>query len=237
MNNYKDKMKKLILIIIAVFLIGNSCNEAPIPSSTDCTEKIDSLNKHWKDIVLALSTPQPVQDTIWTYKDSIIWIDSTRWITNWVDSIRWIDSVRYLTNDPVGPLFQEISIDSVKVDSYYLTMSASNLLDNVLYHSKLDIGTRWGQEGYPHQAIFYFKDYLVTQIAINVFGWDEGLTHQIKVYNYADSIYTGTTSPELWSKHNVYYRGNHLYLDILGGQNDWTDVAEVKLYGYKIKEQ
>lgn len=246
-------MKSLINIFITVILfvlMAVSCEQDINNNVKDCSSKVDSVNTHWTAIVKALmlspkdtikviitkdTTVYHYKDTtLYTFQDSTILIYKDSVVITYRDSLRIKDSIRIVEEFQSLPSV-EIKIDSVLVDSYYTTMPASNMLDNKLYQSKSSQGTRWGQSGYPHQAMFWFDTtYVVTGIWINTYGWNEDYTHSFKVYHFSDLILSSITSSELWSKHSLFYTGNHLYLEIIGGKNSWTDIAEVKVFGYKL---
>lgn len=240
-------MKRLIvLLIIYLGLVGyfSSCeSQPPIIVKEDCSEQIDSLNKYWIDVVKNLVTDP---------KDSINWIDSLRikdtTIINWIDSLRikdstiinWLDSlvirdsvkIRDSVVFVLGESFQ-IPIKEVRADTSGGGLIVSNIIDNILYYSKDERGTRWGASGYPHQLMFYFDTtYVVTGIWVNTYGWSEGYTHTLNIYSYSDKIKTIKTSPELWSKHQLLMVSSHVYIDVVAGENNWTDIAEIRLFGY-----
>lgn len=218
----------------------------------------DSIENYWHGVMLNIDTTKV--DTVWKTKyievypdcpDDTTFIHDTTVVYDTVyiglmvdptpvDTIVTlpVDTTVFLPWDPVGPLFQEIPIISIKVDTIYNNnneFKATNMIDGTLYNSRSDQGLGWSVPGYPHSAMFYFNDdYLVTEVWINTWGWSEDYTHSIIVYNYADTILTAQTSAELWSKHRVFYRGNHLYLDILDGNNNWTDIREIKIFGFPI---
>jgi len=231
-------MKFLPIIIIALLSLFVKC-EQPDPVVVDCTKQIDSLNKHWIDIVKNLVVIDTNYVTIEIYDTNFV--NDT--VYNFIDSvsIRYIDSVSFQDSlifidtlfNSLGELV-EILPDSVRVDSIE-TWEPEFMLDEFPFITRSgDRGTRWAINGYPHQAMFYFDTvYVVTEIWVNTFGWDEGYTHQINLYYYADKIDSIDTKMDLWSKHNIFYTGSHLYLDVVGGKNSYTDLGGVRFFGYR----
>jgi hypothetical protein len=234
-------MKQLaFILLISLIFIASEC-EQPAPIIVDCEAQVDSTDKYWKDVIKNLVTP----DTVWMVRDSINWIDSLRIKDSTAiqyivrdsiilrdslvirDSISLRDSVVYVLWESF-----EIPISEVKVDTHGSDMVKENLIDDKLYYSSEEKGTRWGASGYPHQIMLSFDTtYVVTEIWINVFGWDKGLTHTLDIYSYADKIKSITTYPELWSRHQLLMVGRHIYIEVVGGENDWTDIAEIRVLG------
>jgi len=234
----KKNIPVLILIYVSLALISMKCDgnkTTVIDVNKVCSGKVDSVNNYWHDIVKNLIIP----DTVYLIGDStaIHWIDSVS--IRHIDSIRYTDSVRYIEKDSLvntlGKLV-EIKVDSVKTDTTAkATLSPENMIDGIPYISKSNKGTRWAAPGYPHSAMFYFDStYLVTEIWINVYGWDEDYTHKIKFYYYGKELDNITTNKSLYSKHSLFYVGEHLYMTILSGENNWVDVGEIKVFGYKL---
>jgi hypothetical protein len=226
------KMKNLLLIILISFLfIGGSCSTPGPYPEPDCQPRLDSLTKYWIGQLVSLKLE--IIDSV-SIKDSINWIDSVRW--SYQDSIRWTYShfidTSYVKLDTNS--FYEIPIDTIRVDSSYTVNYLNNLLDDSLYVNTNNHGTRWFVKGYPHQAMIIFDtSYLVTEIWINVFKWNEGYYHDFIFYHWGDLLDSVRTKSELWSKHKVYYVGRHLYIEVLGGLNSWTDIAGIKIFGYR----
>lgn len=205
-----------------------------VPQNNDCKEQIDSTNQFWKAVIKNLV----IVDTVSQTKDSINWIDSLRIKDS--TSIRWIDSLvirdSVKIRDSVVSVLREsykIPVIRIEVDDSVSGLGKENLIDNILYNSRQDKGTRWAVSGYPHQVMLYFDTvYVVTEVWLNVYGWNENYTHTLNIYTYGDKIKNITTLPTLWSKHSILAVGSHIYLDILSGKNSWTDIAEIKLFGY-----
>lgn len=228
-------MKKLafILILSLVFLAAE-CQQ-PEPIVFDCGEQIDSLNKYWVDVVKNIEC----RDTIFTYIDSV----SIRYKDS--VSIRYIDSLIVKDSTVVDTILVapvetvEILPIEVKVDSVMewqtLNEAAGNLTDEFIFVDRnIDTGTRWAVEGYPHAAMFYFDTlYVITEIWVNTFAWNEGYTHQINLYFYGSKIDSIETKMELWSKHKIFYVGDHLYIDVVGGKNSYSDLGGIRIFGYK----
>lgn len=239
--NLRTYILYLMLILLGIYL--SKCTPTLPPLEVDCTTKIDSINSFWMDVVKNISSTVP---------DSINWIDSLRikdsTVINWVDSTRWNfidslvieDSVK-IRDSLVLSLREsyEIKPDSVRLDVMANEDDLIQMFDDKPFITRSgDRGTRWAVPGYPHQAMFYFDTtYVVTEIWVNTFAWDEGYTHYIKLYFYGMEIGSIETEEALYSKHEIFYVGDHLYFEVVGGRNNYTDIGEIKVFGYKLGDK
>ena len=221
-------------------MYGAQCTERT-QNWESCAVQIDSVNSYWKEVIKNIVKPDSVfmHDTTFisiTLPADTIYLTQ---IDTIISTITKFDTL-YLTQiDTVNlsPISKEITIDSIKVDSFGSTLIPYNLTDNKLYYDKKNKGSRWGARGYPHQALFYFDTvYVVTSIWINVYGWNEGYQHDVEIYNWGQKYASFKTDPLLWSKHKLFLTAGSLYINILGGQNNWTDIGEIKVFGYKQKD-
>ena len=220
----KKKIPVLILIYVSLALISMKCDgnkTTAIDVNKVCSSKVDSVNNYWHDVVKNLIIP----DTVYLVGDStaIHWIDSV--------SIRYIDSVRYTKGKLV-----EIIPDIVKTDTIVNdNLLPKNLIDNISYISKSNKGTRFAAPGYPHWILLKFnKMTRVDSIAFNVYGWDEGYTHRFIIYNFSDTLLSAETKPIFYSGHKINFYGTQLMIEITGGINNWTDIGDIKVFGYKL---
>lgn len=216
-------MKYLLFLMMGVFL-----------SSTFAQEKTYRLYLDFK-----------LKDLV-AVPDSVNWIDSVRYVDkiNWIDSLRIRDSlairdslvikdsIRFV--DGPGKEIIEIPINNIRLDSIHDNFEVRNLTDGELFHSRSDRGTRWAVSGYPHQAMLDFGEiYVITEIWFNVFSWNEGYTHDIDIYAWGDKYASITTDTLLWSKHKLHITSSHLLFEVMSGMNSWTDIGEIKIFGYK----
>lgn len=253
----KQILNVIFITLITIIFFGASCNPPQVVQidSPDTILKLDSLkreNQQLKDLLADSTRFHFIDSTVIHFIDSTL-ID-TNWVTLFKDSVvyHFVDSLRIkdttitkiVMRDSVNiidsiAVFQResylLGIDTIKVDTSRTdNLVYTNLLDTALYYDRDYKGTRWAVPGYPHQVMIWFDTtYVVTDLWLNVFAWDEGYTVKFKVYYFSDLELSDSTKPELWSKHKVFYSGSHLYLDILDGKNDWTDIAGIKVFGYK----
>lgn len=236
MQKFIEGILFFLALFVLIVLLFTKCTPVPGPAP-DCSAKIDSTNEFWHSVIKNLQVTDTnyveIFDTtkviveIIHEKDSINWIDSIRY--NYIDSVVQIDT--FLNR---FGLLQQISIDSVRVDAFAGCGDGYNMLDDIPFVTRENRGTRWCVSGYPHGAMFYFDTtYIVTEIWVNTFAWNEGYTHTLNLYYYADLINKISTKEELYSKHEIFYVGNHLLLEVIGGKNSYTDIGEIKLFGYK----
>jgi len=201
--------------------------------AVNCTGKNNSSIKNIKDSVNIIDSIK--------ITDSLRITDSTNIITsiNYRDSIIYHDSIIYKTQEISNPFPpHEIKPISIRADSTGNNFNTSFLFDDSLYYDNENRGTRFAVSGYPHALIFYFDTlYLITSIQLNTFGWNEDYTHEIKVYSFSNLFLHCFTFPELWSKHNLFITSDHIYMEILSGKNSWTDIAEIKFFGYKLNNE
>lgn len=247
--NLKTSIVVYTIATILAYLFATSFTSCSQPNPPDCSQKdvqIKELTVKISDLKDELLVSKQKLFDCQSELPDTVFLHDTLYLPGIEvppDTITINDTIYVPPVDTIVsfPISIEIPIDSIRVDSIYKPkwdnpsdFYPSNMIDGTLFHSKEDRGKRWSVPGYPHQAMFYFDSvYVITEIWINSWGWNEGYTHTIDIYSYADKIKTITTKPELWSKHFLQMVSSHLYLDVKGGKNNWTDIAEIKIFGYK----
>lgn len=227
-------MKNLIAAaILCLIFLAAQC-EQPEPVVIDCGDQIDSLNEYWIGVVknIQFTDTNFVNDTTYIIKDSVSirYIDSL----NIIDSTL-IDTILVAPVETIELFPVEVKVDSV-MDWQTLNEAAGNLTDEFIFIDRnIDQGTRWAVQGYPHAAMLHFDTlYVITEVWFNTFGWNENFNHTIEVYHYDTLLKTIVTKSELWSKHKLFYVGEHLYFNIIGGKNSYTDIGGIRIFGYKL---
>jgi hypothetical protein len=155
--------------------------------------------------------------------DDTVWIRDTLTIFGW-DTV-WIAKDRTIT---------EIHPDTIKTDTIFSSdpiYQPSNMLDGVPYISRSDKGSRWMTPKYPHWIALRFDGVQqIDSIDVNVFGWNEGLSHQLTIFSWGDSLDQFETAPVLFSGHKINFVGSQMLIRVDGGDNSWTDIAEIKFW-------
>ncbi|MCB0746258.1 MAG: hypothetical protein KDC90_02240 [Ignavibacteriae bacterium] len=135
----------------------------------------------------------------------------------------------------------KLTVDSVKVDSFYDELTKDKMIDGIpAFINGKETNSRWAVEGYPHYAMFYFNGLVtVNKIRFNLFKGDQGITNQIKLYNFSDLIYEGDIGDSLWNTIHLNFYGSSIFLEVTGPSinlkgktNNWTDIGEIEFYGH-----
>lgn len=122
--------------------------------------------------------------------------------------------------------------DTIRVDASPSGMAKENLSDGILYRSKNNQGTRWGASGYPHSVAFSWAEpVFIDSVLINVYYFDEGYTHNFRIYSWGDKILESETFPTLYSRYYLGIKTSQVIIEFTGGQNNWTDIGEIKIIG------
>lgn len=232
-------MKKFILLL-AFILMAFSCDDDKILQ--DRIADLEKINDLLEQRIIKLESG--LEDTVFVYDDVVIDSLNIFWqnrltsvnfvMESKIDSLMIeinklkIDTVHYSESALVRIAPSEVKVDTVVNES----LSAEKVIDGVPYISRENKGTRFAAGGYPHTIVFNFaKIEEIDSIYINVFGWNEGFTHTMNIYNYPDTIAAIRTKNVLYSGHELNVKTKQVVLEITGGENSWTDIGEVYFMG------
>lgn len=210
-------MRKILLILLVILTgcdqLQQNTDQELLSRFLQCEDDNDSLRAE----IFKLSGKQI--DTVWVRDTLTIFDWDTLETIGW-DTV-WIARERIIT---------EIHPDTVRVDT--VTGSApQNMLDGIPFISRDNRGTRWSVPNYPHWiAVSFDGVQKVDSIEINHWGWDEGMSHQLTIWSWGDSLAQFETQPVKYSGHRIQFNSSLMLIRVDGGDNSWTDIGELRFW-------